>query len=183
MKPITCFLIVAAIAASPVARAAEPGTRKPNILLIFADDLGWQDVGFNDSSGFIETPHLDQLARDGMVFTNGYAAMGNCAPSRACLLSGNYTPRHDVYAVGTTDRGRKSQMRLVPVPNTAGLTKEHVTFADELKTAGYATGIFGKWHFAAHPADLGFDVEPKPPLPGWDPKLPDFNGKEDPFGI
>jgi arylsulfatase A-like enzyme len=183
MKPITRILIAAAIAAAPIAGAAGPGARKPNILLIFADDLGWQDVGFNDSSGFIETPHLDQLARDGMVFTNGYAAMGNCAPSRACLLSGNYTPRHDVYAVGTTNRGRKDQMRLVPVPNTAGLTKEHVTFADELKTAGYATGIFGKWHFAANPADLGFDVAPKPPLPGWDPKLPDFKGKEDPKGI
>lgn len=157
--------------------------RPPNIVLIFADDLGWHDVGYNDSSGFIETPHIDQLAREGMVFTNAYASMGNCAPSRACLLSGNYTPRHDVYAVRSTDRGPKNRMRLVPVPNTVGLTKEHVTFADVLKAAGYATGIFGKWHFAADPVDLGFDVAPKPPLPGWHRKLPDFNGKEDPKGI
>jgi arylsulfatase A-like enzyme len=70
----------------------------PNIVLIFADDLGWKDVGYQGSD-FMETPNLDRLTKEGMVFTNGYAAAGNCAPSRACLLSGTYTPRHHVYAV------------------------------------------------------------------------------------
>ena len=84
---------------------------------------------------------------------------GNCAPSRACLLSGTYTPRHHVYAVGSTDRGPKTSMRLVPIPNKSGLAKENVTIADALKAAGYVTGIFGKWHLdgkdGAEPARAG----------------------------
>lgn len=134
---------------------------KPNIILVFADDLGWKDVAYQGSD-FYETPHLDALAADGMVFSNAYAAAGNCAPSRACLLSGTYTPRHHVYAVGSTDRGPKKEMRLVPVPNRNGLAPSVVTLADALKGAGYATGHFGKWHLAgkegAHPTEQGFDV-------------------------
>ena len=71
-----------------------------------------------------------------MVFTNGYAAAGNCAPSRACMLSGTYTPRHHVYAVNSTDRGPKAAMRLVPIPNKSGLAKENITFADAMKVGG-----------------------------------------------
>ncbi|MFN4805584.1 MAG: sulfatase [Akkermansiaceae bacterium] len=134
---------------------------KPNIILIFADDLGWKDVGYQGSD-FMETPVLDGLAKEGMVFTNAYAAGGNCAPSRACLLSGNYTPRHGVYAVRTTERGKKSEMRLLPTPNKSGLAKENITFADAMKSAGYVTGIFGKWHLdgpdGASPEEQGFDV-------------------------
>ncbi len=162
---------------------ANAAPKHTNIILIFADDLGWNDVGYNDDGDFIETPHLDKLASEGMVFTNAYSAMGNCAPSRACLLSGNYSPRHGVYAVGHTERGQKNLMRLKPIPNVGGLTKEHVTFADELKAAGYTTGIFGKWHFDANPNELGFDVAPKPPIPGWNPKHLESTGKEDPKGI
>lgn len=134
---------------------------RPNIVLVFADDLGWKDVGYQGSD-FMETPHLDRLAQQGTVFTAGYAAAGNCAPSRACLLSGTYTPRHHVYAVGSTDRGNKSLHRLVPIPNKNGLAKDNVTIADALKAAGYATGHFGKWHLAgkdgALPTEQGFDV-------------------------
>lgn len=134
---------------------------KPNIVLIFADDLGWKDVGFQGSD-FIETPNLDRLAKAGMVFNSGYAAAGNCAPSRACLLSGNYTPRHHVYAVGSTDRGKKEFQRLIPVPNKSGLAVDNVTIADALKTSGYVTGHFGKWHLAGKdgslPTQQGFDV-------------------------
>ena len=134
---------------------------KPNIILIFADDLGWKDVGYQGCD-FMETPNIDRLAGQGMVFTAGYAGAGNCAPSRACLLSGNYTPRHGVYAVGSTDRGPKQAQRLIPVPNKSGLAKENVTLADALKSAGYATGIFGKWHLegtdGAAPREQGFDV-------------------------
>lgn len=136
-------------------------TDRPNIVLIFADDLGWKDVGYQGSD-FNETPHIDQLAKQGAVFTAGYAAAGNCAPSRACLLSGTYTPRHHVYAVGSTDRGNKLQHRLIPIPNTIGLGKEHVTIAEALKAAGYITGHFGKWHLAGKdgglPTEQGFDV-------------------------
>jgi arylsulfatase A-like enzyme len=148
------------LCAAPALAAAAAAAR-PNVVLIFADDLGWRDVGLHGSD-YHETPHIDRLGREGIVFTNGYAAAGNCAPSRACLLSGTYTPRHHVYAVGSTDRGPKRHMRLVPVPNKRGLAPENVTVADALKAAGYATGIFGKWHLAgkdgALPTKQGFDI-------------------------
>ncbi len=105
----TVLLFVAALGSTSFA------ADRPNIILILADDLGWQEPGFAGSD-FNETPHLDRLAKQGMVFTQAYAAAGNCAPSRACLLSGQYTPRHGVYAVGTTNRGRPELMRMTPVP-------------------------------------------------------------------
>lgn len=138
-------------------KAASP----PNIVLIFADDLGWKDVGYQGSD-FYETPNIDRLAKAGMMFTQAYAGAGNCAPSRAVLLSGQYGPRHGVYAVDSTDRGPKNLMRLVPVPNKSGLAESNVTMADALKAAGYATGIFGKWHLGgpegAEPTAQGFDT-------------------------
>jgi arylsulfatase A-like enzyme len=134
--------------------------KKPNIILIFADDLGWKDVGYQGTD-FYETPNLDALAKSGMVFTNAYAGAGNCAPSRACLLSGQYTPRHGVYAVGDTNRGPAQLMRMIPIPNKSGLAKAQITLADALKDAGYSTGIFGKWHLGgkdgAAPTEQGFD--------------------------
>ncbi len=147
--------------ASALFCTALSAAQRPNIVLIFADDLGWKDVGYQGSD-FMETPNIDRLAREGMVFTHGYAAAGNCAPSRACMLSGNYTPRHHVYAVGSTDRGPKASQRLIPVPNKSGLAKDNITFADAMKAAGYVTGIFGKWHLdgkdGAEPGEQGFDV-------------------------
>ena len=148
------------VALSSLAGAAQPPT-KPNIILIFADDLGWRDVGYQSEGKFL-TPNIDGLAKEGMVFSSAYAGGANCAPSRACLLSGGYTPRHGVYAVGSTDRGPKELQRLVPIPNTVGLRPEFVTLAEALKAAGYATGHFGKWHLegesGAKPTQQGFDV-------------------------
>ncbi|WP_316788521.1 sulfatase [Pedobacter frigoris] len=134
--------------------------QKRNILLIFADDMGYKDCGFTGSDKF-ETPNIDALAKSGMVFNNAYAGAGNCAPSRACLLSGSYTPRHGVYAVGSTTRGPLNLMRMVPVKNTTSLNPSFVTIAEALKKQGYATGIFGKWHLGNKPGltpkDQGFD--------------------------
>lgn len=135
-----CCGLVMALLGGPVAAA-----QRPNIVLIFADDLGWQDTGFSGSD-FYETPNLDRLAKEGMVFRQAYAAAGNCAPSRACLISGQYTPRHGVYAVGNTQRGPVNQMRLVPIPNKSGLNAADLTLPQALKAAGYVTGMFGKWH-------------------------------------
>lgn len=137
--------------------------RKPNIVLIFADDLGYKDVGFTGSKIF-ETPNIDALAKQGMIFNNAYAAAGNCAPSRASLLSGLYSPRHGVYAVGSTTRGPKKEMKVVPVPNTNFLASSFVTVAEALQKQGYATGLFGKWHLSSNkskgtsPMEQGFDV-------------------------
>jgi hypothetical protein len=80
----TSLLSITMVAASMMASATVAADR-PNIVLIFADDLGWKDVGYNGSD-FHETPNIDRLAREGMVFHQAYAAAGNCAPSRACLL-------------------------------------------------------------------------------------------------
>jgi arylsulfatase A-like enzyme len=159
MTRILLLTVISFVGLAVVPASANPS--RPNIVLIFADDLGWKDVGYQGSD-FCETPHIDRLAKEGLVFTDGYAAAGNCAPSRACLLSGNYTPRHHVYAVGRTNRGPKNRQRLVSIPNRKGLAKDNVTLAETLKAAGYATGIFGKWHLGgpegAPPEEQGFDV-------------------------
>lgn len=135
--------------------------QKPNIVLIFADDLGYKDVGFTGSKIF-ETPNIDLLSQQGMVFTNAYAGGGNCVPSRASLMSGLYSPRTGVYAVGSTTRGPKKEMKVVPVKNSTELAPTFVTMAEALKEQGYVTGIFGKWHLGNKvgltPIDQGFDV-------------------------
>ena len=181
MRPLfATLLLLVALLALPAAAAR---TERPNILFIFADDLGWKDVGYQGSD-FHETPNIDRLAKEGMVFTDAYAGAGNCAPSRACLLSGQYTPRHGVYAVDDTDRGPRKLMRLVPIPNKSGIAPENVTMAEALRAAGYATGIFGKWHLGgkdgAPPARQGFDV-------AFDPRADKENARgndpEDPKGI
>lgn len=144
-----------------VAGHANGQETRPNIVLILIDDMGWKDAGFMGSD-FYETPHIDSLAKAGMVFTGAYAAAGNCAPSRACLLSGQYTPRHGVYAVNSTDRGPKEKMRLVPTPNSTVLAAENFIIAEALRMNGYATAMFGKWHLGGIagtlPSDQGFDV-------------------------
>jgi arylsulfatase A-like enzyme len=168
-------LLALAALFAPATLFAADAPKKPNIVLILADDLGWKDVGYQGSD-FYETPNLDALAKQGMVFSNAYASAGNCAPSRACLLSGQYTPRHHVFAVGDTDRGPKNLMRMVPIPNKSGLPPAQVTLAEGLKAAGYKTGIFGKWHLGgkdgAPPAAQGFDTV-------FDSRAPNPNAKRD----
>jgi arylsulfatase A-like enzyme len=130
---------------------------QPNILFIFLDDFGWKDTSYMGSD-FYETPHLDALAAEGMVFTNGYSSSANCAPARACLLSGQYTPRHEVYNVGTSPRGKAAHRRLEHIPGTDTLRPDSVTWAETLQKAGYVTGTMGKWHLSDDPLPYGFDV-------------------------
>ncbi len=148
---------------------AAPLADKPNIVLIFIDDMGWRDATYAGSDLY-ETPNIDRLSREGMVFTAAYAAAGNCAPSRACLISGQYTPRHGVYAVSSTKRGPVGKMRLLPIPNSQQLSPDSVTVAEAMKGAGYVTGMFGKWHLgkteATHPRMQGFDVTDSTNPPG-----------------
>lgn len=129
---------------------------RPNILFIYLDDFGWRDAGFMGSD-FYETPHLDRLANAGMVFTDAYAAAANCAPSRACLLSGQYTPRHEIYNVGTGPRGKAAHRRLQHVPGTDTLDPSIRTWAEQLQDAGYRTASIGKWHLSDDPVPYGFD--------------------------
>jgi len=131
--------------------------KRPNILIILVDDMGWRDVGFMGSK-FYETPEMDALAAKGMVFTNAYAGASNCAPSRACLMSGQWTPRHGIYTVGNSDRGKSVNRKLIPAKNTETLNGNFKTLAQSLKDNGYTTCMAGKWHLSDNPTPYGFDV-------------------------
>ena len=128
---------------SSSAANAEP--RKPNILMIVGDDMGYADVGFHGCKD-IPTPNLDALAASGVRFTNGYVSGPYCSPTRAGLMTGRYQERfgHEFNPNG---------------PN--GLPLTETTVADRLKAAGYVTGAVGKWHLGAqpamHPQKRGFD--------------------------
>ena len=121
--------------------------RPPNIILIFMDDQGYQDVGVFGSET-IKTPHLDRMAGEGMKFTDFYSLAAVCSPSRAGLMTGCYPPRVGITGV------------LFP-RHTIGLNPEETTVAEILKTRGYATAAVGKWHIGHLPKFLptnhGFD--------------------------
>ena len=149
--------------------------QRPNILFIFLDDFGWRDTGYMGSD-FYETPNIDRLAKGGMVFTDAYSCAANCAPARACLLSGQYTPRHRIFNVGTTPRGSAKHRRLEHIAGTKTLRPNIVTWAEALQQSGYRTGMFGKWHLGTSPTEQGFDVEVD------HTKLPGFRGHFGPDG-
>lgn len=123
---------------------------KPNIIIILTDDQGYADVGFNGSKD-IRTPGIDRLARNGVVFKEGYVSYAVCGPSRAGLITGRYQDRF----------GFSRNPLLAPNDSTMGLPLSEETMADALKKAGYATGAIGKWHLGAHeslhPNKRGFD--------------------------
>lgn len=133
------------------------GLAKPNVVLIYIDDYGWRDVGFNGTK-FYETPNADRIAREGMNFRSAYANAPNCAPSRACLMSGLYSPRHGIYTVANSDRGKAALRKIIPTKNTTVLADEFVTLAEALKAGGYKTATMGKWHLGDDPTTQGFDI-------------------------
>ncbi len=136
---------------------AASAAEKPNIVFFFIDDLGWADLSYQGSE-FYESPNIDGLAESGMVFTDAYACAPNCAPSRACLLSGRYTPRHGIYTVGDPKRGNHQSRKLEPAENRTVLDDAFVTWAEVLDKNGYALASMGKWHLGSDPTTQGFDV-------------------------
>lgn len=133
---------------------------KPNIVIFLVDDLGWKDVGFMGSK-YYETPNIDSMAAQGMVFTNAYANAPNCAPTRASLMTGLYTPRHGIFTVASSERGKTENRKLIPTANRNRLPGHFITLAEALKDQGYTTGHVGKWHLGASehtsPEAQGFD--------------------------
>lgn len=131
----------------------------PNIIFILADDLGYTDVACFGSK-YYETPNIDRLASQGMKLTRHHHCQ-NCQPTRAALMTGQYAPRTGVYTVGGIGRFDWKSRPLRPVDNTENLPLEKVTIAQTMKKAGYATGMFGKWHLGQggehHPGRRGFD--------------------------
>ena len=155
MNRVSIFVVVlVTFAASIIPTFAE----KPNIILIMADDLGWADIG-PYGNDFIETPHLDQLAEEGMKFTDFYAAGAVCSPTRCAVQSGQNQAR-----IGITAHipGHWRPFERVQTPlTTMALPLETVTIAETLKSVGYTTGYVGKWH-------LGWDPAFQPEHQGYD---------------
>lgn len=151
-------VVLLALACVPALAVQEP--RPPNIVFIMADDLGWRDTGFMGST-FYETPNIDGLAGDGMIFRAAYANAPNCAPTRASLMTGQYAPRHGIYTVGSSERGRAQDRRLIPIANRTVLPAESITLAEALTARGYVSASMGKWHLGDPPAHgplaQGFD--------------------------
>ena len=158
-----------------------PNERPPNIVLILADDLGWNDLTFAGggvAKGTVPTPNIDSIAADGVVFTNGYAANGTCAPSRAAILSGRYGTRFGfeftptppgmvqltsmVASTGNRLRNtiRYDDVQSIPYEDM-GMPGSEITIAELLKDQGYHTAHIGKWHVGRTngmaPNDQGFD--------------------------
>ena len=148
--------------------------RPPNIVFILIDDMGWRDVGFAGNT-FVETPHIDRLADEGIQFTQAYASAPNCAPTRACLMSGQYTPRHGVYTVidPRHDPGQPHH-RIISARSEESLSGETITIAEVLKERSYATACFGMWNLGrgrngpTTATGQGFDVYKKPQDLGFD---------------
>lgn len=138
---------------------AAADARRPNIVFIMADDLGYTDVACFGSK-YYETPNIDRLATQGMKLTS-YHHCQNCTPTRAALMSGQYGARTGVYTVGGIDRFDWSKRPLRPVDNVTDLPLDRDIIPRQLKAAGYATGMFGKWHIGErgeyHPGQRGFD--------------------------
>lgn len=156
---ILCIFLLAAapLSGAPPSPAGTAAAR-PNVILILADDLGGTDLGCYGSD-FYQTPHLDQLARDGLRFTRAYSACTVCSPTRAAVLTGKYPARLRVtdWIPGLPPANPK-----LLVPDwTKHLPAGESTIARVLHEAGYATASIGKWHLgdeAYYPPRFGFDV-------------------------
>lgn len=135
--------VMVAMSGYSATMAAERG---PNFIVILMDDMGWRDVGFMGNQ-FVETPHIDRLAKRGCVFSQAYASAPNCAPTRACLLSGQYTPRHGIYTVVDPRQPNGSPWhKMLGAESKSELATEVVTLAESLQAGGYDTGFFGMWN-------------------------------------
>ncbi|MDA0195131.1 MAG: sulfatase [Bacteroidetes bacterium] len=149
----------AAISSLSCTKSETKGPEKPNVVFFLVDDMGWTDLGCYGSS-FYETPNIDNFAKEGVKFTNAYAACHVCSPTRASIMTGKYPATLDL-----TDwiPGRKDFdfQRLLNAEHELGLPTQEETIAEALKKEGYSTAIFGKWHLGGPetgPLEQGFDV-------------------------
>lgn len=139
--------------------------QKPNVVFILADDLGYHDLSCMGSS-FYDTPNIDRIAAEGMVFTNGYATCQVCSPSRASLMSGKFPARHGITdwigaKTGEAWRDAGRYNKLLPPENKDQLDLTYTTLPEAMKAAGYRTFFAGKWHLGgegSYPEDHGFDI-------------------------
>ncbi len=133
------------------------GSERPNIVFFLVDDLGYMDISPFNPDTFYETPHLESLAREGMRFTQGYAANPVCSPTRYSIMTGKYPTR--VRATNFFSGMREGRFK--PAPLSDFMPLEEVTLAEALKTVGYRTAFLGKWHLGTEefgPEQQGFDI-------------------------
>lgn len=154
---LTIAVFLSVISPGATSAAAEP--RAANIVFFLVDDMAWSDIACYGST-FYDTPRVDQLAKEGVRFTDAYAACHVCSPTRAAILTGKYPA-----TLNLTDwlRGRRDFpfQRLKNAVINQHLPYEETTIAETLRKLGYATGIFGKWHLGNKPSDPrahGFDI-------------------------
>lgn len=150
-------LPLAALAACAAVAAPQP-PRRPNVVVLLVDDLGWRDVGAYGQD-IASTPNIDRFARQGMRFTQAYAANPVCSPTRAALMTGKYPARVGIndWIPGTAF----PKARMLPPPNRGELPLTEATLAEALHAQGYRTWHVGKWHLGGTgflPPDQGFDV-------------------------
>jgi len=163
--PCYCLLLswTTAVALTPLFLSVQGvAAEKPNIVLILADDMGYGDLGCYGHP-VAKTPHIDRLAKQGVRFTQHYANGPECSPTRTALLTGRYQQRAGGLecAIGTGNVGRYDEAIRLAAQGELGLPVEQAVIPGELKSAGYAAAIFGKWH-------LGYDAKFNPIEHGWD---------------
>jgi arylsulfatase A len=147
MRTIIYFILLISIPQRTLAQSIDKGS--PNIIIIYADDLGYGDL--SSYGGDIPTPNIDRIGKEGIRFTDFYAAASVCTPSRYALLTGSYPVRS------------QHQLGRVLFPFDKGhLDKSETTLAEYLKSEGYTTAIIGKWHLGLaeksyFPTNHGFD--------------------------
>ena len=133
-------------------------SRKPNVVFFLVDDMGYMDIGANNSKSFYETPHIARLAQSGMRFTNGYAANPVCSPTRFSIMTGKYPSRVDATNFFS---GRRSG-KFLPAPLYDRMDLNETTLAEAFKDGGYRTFFAGKWHLGPNesfwPEKQGFDI-------------------------
>lgn len=149
MRPLQIFTLAVSWLSFGPALTAAP--ERPNVIIIYADDLGWGDLGCYGNPS-IRTPNLDSMAARGMRFTDFYSAAEVCTPSRAALLTGRYPVRNGMC---------HDKFRVLRNNSLGGLPKDEMTLPKILKKQGYDTGCVGKWHLGHRPEHLppnhGFD--------------------------
>jgi arylsulfatase A-like enzyme len=166
-----------------VAIGAEAVDGRPNVLFIIADDLGLHDLSVTGSQ-FYETPNIDRIARQGMVFNHGLTNSQVCSPARASVMLGQTPARHGITdwigaSTGPSWRSLNRESQLLPPEYVPNLPQDTVNWAQAMKAAGYKTFFSGKWHLGdqgSWPEDHGFDVN----VGGWDRGSP-IGGYFDPY--
>lgn len=159
MRYLAAFAVTILLAGCPGSPTDGTEAPPPNFLILLVDDLGWTDLGCFGSD-YYETPHIDQLAADGIRFTHGYAACTVCSPTRAALMTGMYPGRTNV--TDWIPGHQRPRAKLRPPDWTMKLEHRHTSLAEALGAAGYRTAHVGKWHLMPrYEPDVMMDFAPE----------------------